>query len=201
MKLTLTGAAMVVVLATTMLCTVGVRPAAADNAPITVTTAVDSGPGSLRQAILDANAQPGADSIIFAIPGDGIHVITLDSALPTITDPLSIDARTQPGWTSSPLIELDEVTTGGYWDGFDLDTSANGSSVAGIDVPFFSSGVNTRTESVSLSPTILVRCPCRWSGVAPEGLDTRWNQGFPRTSRIRLDREWLADREQRTVMP
>ena len=34
--------------------------------PFTVTMTADSGVGSLRQAILDANANPGADIIAFA---------------------------------------------------------------------------------------------------------------------------------------
>ena len=37
----------------------------------TVTTIADGGIGSLRQAILDANAAPGADTIDFALP-DGM---------------------------------------------------------------------------------------------------------------------------------
>src|SRR5205085_1577126 len=37
-------------------------------AVIIVRTTADSGPDSLRQAILDANAMPGADSIAFDIP-------------------------------------------------------------------------------------------------------------------------------------
>lgn len=52
-----------------------------------VTTTSDSGPGSLRQAILDANAVPGADTITFAVTG----TITLGSSLPTVTDALTID--------------------------------------------------------------------------------------------------------------
>ena len=38
-------------------------------ATFTVTNTADSGAGSLRQAILDANANPGADTIAFDIPG------------------------------------------------------------------------------------------------------------------------------------
>src|SRR5688572_30184790 len=58
----------------------------------TVTTAADNGdnimptPGSLRQAILDANANPGTDTILFSIPGAGPHTIALLSALPDITE-------------------------------------------------------------------------------------------------------------------
>jgi hypothetical protein len=49
----------------------------------------DSGPGSLRQAVLDANAQPGADTIRFA---HGLHgTITLTSGQLDITDGLTID--------------------------------------------------------------------------------------------------------------
>src|SRR5262249_55937217 len=52
-----------------------------------VTNTNDSGAGSLRQAILDANATPnvgGPDLISFAIPGSGVQTITPASALPTI---------------------------------------------------------------------------------------------------------------------
>lgn len=57
----------------------------------------DSGPGSLRQAILDANADPAWDTIAFNIPGDGVHTIQPLTALPDITDATTIDGYTQPG--------------------------------------------------------------------------------------------------------
>ena len=63
----------------------------------TVTNTNYSGPGSLRQAILDANASPSSDAIAFSIPGLGPHTIQPLSALPTITDPVTIDGYTQPG--------------------------------------------------------------------------------------------------------
>ncbi len=66
----------------------------------TVTNTNDSGSGSLRQAILDANANFGDDVVEFAIPGGGVHTIVLASALPPITQPVTIDGYTQPG--SSP---------------------------------------------------------------------------------------------------
>ena len=49
----------------------------------TVTNTDDSGPGSLRAAIDQANTNAGADEIVFA---DGVGTITLASRLPTITD-------------------------------------------------------------------------------------------------------------------
>ena len=53
----------------------------------TVTNTNDSGTGSLRQAILDANASAGADLIDFSIPGAGVHTITPIGPLPTVTGP------------------------------------------------------------------------------------------------------------------
>src|ERR1035441_1499857 len=55
-------------------------------ATFTVTITDDSGPGSLRQAILDANATPGDDTIFFNSNG----TITLASPLPLVTDNTSI---------------------------------------------------------------------------------------------------------------
>src|SRR4051812_48582078 len=66
----------------------------------------DSGPGSLRQAIMDANADAAADTISFNIPGSGVHTITPTSALPLVTNPLTIDGSTQPGFAGTPLVEI-----------------------------------------------------------------------------------------------
>ncbi len=60
---------------------------------ITVTDAGDSGPGTLRQAVLDANAAPGPDAIDFD-PGLSGSTITLTSGEIDITDDLQI---TGPG--------------------------------------------------------------------------------------------------------
>lgn len=68
-----------------------------------VTNTNNSGSGSLAQAILDANANAGSDTITFNIPGSGVHTIAPASALPTITDPLTIDGYTQPGASANTL--------------------------------------------------------------------------------------------------
>lgn len=75
-------------------------------ATFTVSTTDNSGPGSLRQAIIDANATSEADTIVFNIPGPSAFTIALSSALPAITRPLTIDATTQPGFSGQPIIEL-----------------------------------------------------------------------------------------------
>src|SRR5436190_1877314 len=62
-----------------------------------VNTTADSGPGSLRHAILDADALPGSDIINFDIPGDGVHTIEPTSELPPLTDSVLVDGWSQPG--------------------------------------------------------------------------------------------------------
>src|SRR5204862_114093 len=57
---------------------------------LTVGNLADSGPGSLRAVIVDANANPGADLIHFA-PSARDGTITLTSGELTITDDLRID--------------------------------------------------------------------------------------------------------------
>jgi hypothetical protein len=58
----------------------------ASAATITVTSTADSGAGSLRQAIADANANPGFDTITFNVTG----TILLASALPDLSDDVAI---------------------------------------------------------------------------------------------------------------
>ena len=65
---------------------------------IVVTNTNDSGAGSLRQAILDANAAPNLNRIHFNIGAScGPRIINLVSALPQITQSVVIDGTTQPG--------------------------------------------------------------------------------------------------------
>lgn len=67
-----------------------------------VTTTAAQGTGSLRQAILDANGNPGLDRIEFNVNGGGVQVI--DGVAPDVTDPVDLDGRTQPGYAGTPLI-------------------------------------------------------------------------------------------------
>lgn len=105
------------------------------NAAVFVVTHTDdSGPGSLRQAILDANTTPELDSIHFNLTGAGPHTISPLTALPKITRPVIIDGTTQPGYSSTPLVELDgtSATTGdGLW------ITSGGSTIRGLCINRF----------------------------------------------------------------
>ena len=68
------------------------RPRTAVAASFAVSTTDDSGPGSLRRAVSDANAAPGPDTITFAIPGAGPHVISLLGAINIQDEGTTIDA-------------------------------------------------------------------------------------------------------------
>jgi hypothetical protein len=63
---------------TALLAMLAAQPCVAATLVVTNTSA--SGPGSLRQAVLDATN--GMDTIVFQIPGGGVHTIALTSALP-----------------------------------------------------------------------------------------------------------------------
>src|SRR6202011_605923 len=108
------------------------------NAVVTNTT--DGGPGSLRQAILDVNAQSGSQSqpvgIVFNIPASGVQTITPLSVLPTLTQPTILDGTTQPGYVATPIIELDGGSAGASANG--LHITAGSSTVRGLAIHSFS---------------------------------------------------------------
>lgn len=76
-----------------------------------VTNTNDSGAGSLRQAIIDANTNPTTSAaphqITFNIPGAGVQTIAPTSVFPNITQPVVIDGTTQPGTSCGNLVPLD----------------------------------------------------------------------------------------------
>ena len=109
----------------------------------TVTNTNDSGPGSLRQAILDANASPGKDTIAFDIPGLGVHVIQVLTDLPTITDPVAIHGASQPGYQFAlgPSIQLLGPSPSGFGPGTGLAITAGDSSVTALAIGDFGNGI------------------------------------------------------------
>ncbi|MCA9472514.1 MAG: DUF4347 domain-containing protein [Nitrospira sp.] len=105
-------------------------------ATYTVTNTNDSGAGSFRQAILDANANVGTDTIGFNIAGAGPHTITPTSVLPNITDTVIIDGTTEPDFVSTPVIELDGSSAGAV-AGLTFASGSDGSTIQGLVINQF----------------------------------------------------------------
>ncbi|MBV9495271.1 MAG: DUF11 domain-containing protein, partial [Acidobacteria bacterium] len=96
---------------------------------LTVESNADSGTATLRQAILDANsgACVAPCSILFNL-GAGQHVIAPTSALPALTARMFLQGETQPGYSGTPIVELDGTNSGGLG----LVLSASASTVRGF---------------------------------------------------------------------
>ena len=118
--------------------------ASARAATYTVTSAADSGAGSLREAITSANGNAGADTIHFNIVGSGVHTITPATKLPNITEAVTINGYSQPGAsanTNAPnqgsnaviLIELNGQNLFGF-DAYGLDITATGVTIRGLAI-------------------------------------------------------------------
>ena len=115
-----------------------------DLSSFTVTSASDSGSGTLRDAIHQANLTNGPSVITFAIgsvscgPGGGPTVIWLLSALEDITVPLVIHGYSQPGaHPNTKAVGFDAQLCIGLSGGGTLDTAlhiASGKPNARLDV-------------------------------------------------------------------
>jgi uncharacterized repeat protein (TIGR01451 family) len=99
-----------------------------------VINTADSGAGSLRQAILDANGNLGADTINFNIAGAAPHSIGLLSPLPAITEAVTINGASQPDFAGSPVVELNGINAGAG-DGLILNSAS--STVRGLVINRF----------------------------------------------------------------
>ena len=128
--------------------------------PYLVTTTADSGPGSLRDAITQVDADtghtlyaspinPNIDEIDFAItagsdtgggynPLTGVATIAPQSGLPGITSTLMIDGWSQPGFAGTPLIELDGAAPGSGGNNGDGLTISTATTVRGLVINRFS---------------------------------------------------------------
>jgi len=132
----------------------------AQAATFTVTNTNDSGAGSLRQAILDANARSGVDLILFSL-GSSIQTIKPTSALPAITDAVEINAlggnscATMP---PQPRVELDGSLAGSNVSGFKLQ--AANSRIVGFYINRFSAhGIEVATNNAVIACNVIGLTP------------------------------------------
>jgi parallel beta-helix repeat protein len=128
------------------------QPQAADGTPestqtMAVSSLNDAGPGSLRAAILAANASPAADSTVITFCVNG--TITLAAGLPTIARNITIDATSAPTHVTGgpPVVELDFNGHPGLIFGIGSD----GSHLLGVAVDDASgNGVTLDDNSITL---------------------------------------------------
>jgi parallel beta-helix repeat protein len=155
----------------------------------TVTNVNDSGTGSLRQAILNANAHPNLDNpsgqpdvIDFKIPGPGPYIIHTGSPL-IVTDPVVIDGYTQAGSQpntaaigdnavipvvvdGSPATGLAQAATGTASDS-GLIVESGGTTVRGLVVDNFrGAGIYLESAGNLIEGNFV---GTDWTGTAPLG--------------------------------
>jgi hypothetical protein len=132
------------------------------EAAFVVTNTADNGPGSLRQAILTANATPGVQTITFNITGPPgtVHTIVLGSTLDPITDGVLIDGTTQPGFVSSPLVVVDGIKAG---SGPGILVQSN-ATIKGLSIVRFLTGISVPPGG---DGTVIQGC---YIGVTPDGV-------------------------------
>jgi parallel beta-helix repeat protein len=117
---------------TTLIAVFTLCLAAAASADVyVVNNGNDAGPGSLRQAILDANAHAGLDSIDFSVSGTGQRRTILVQSPLVVTSPLVIDGSTQVTGVAQPVI-IDRL--GGNGDGFVFQSGADASEVRNLEI-------------------------------------------------------------------
>ncbi|HEU4872435.1 MAG TPA: SBBP repeat-containing protein [Pyrinomonadaceae bacterium] len=142
---------------------------AATRQSFVVTNDNNHGTGSLREAIINANATVGPDTIVFNIPGPGVKVISLLTALPEITEQVVIDASTQPGYAGTPLIELDGSGAGNFANG--LVIKGGGSTVRGLAIGNFQG-----TAGIWLNGCNNNIVQANYLGIAADGTTERENR-------------------------
>ncbi|MGI9608300.1 MAG: LamG-like jellyroll fold domain-containing protein [Acidimicrobiales bacterium] len=124
---------------------------------------------TLRAAIEDANATSIVDVINFAIPvtdpghAAGVWTVAPLSALPAASLSVAIDARTQTGYVSDPVVRIDGLLLPAAVPGLVITPAASASTIAGLaltNIP--GAGVINMADSSSIVDNHI--------GVEPDGV-------------------------------
>jgi hypothetical protein len=124
----------------------------------------DEGAGSLRQAILNANAHVGADVIDFEVAGT-IRLTT--GPLPAITGTVDLDGTTAPGFAGTPVIQVDYD----HFGGLQFNPGSSGSALRSLDL------TNAAGNGVLLYGAGDMLIVGNYIGVAPDGTTAAGNSG------------------------
>lgn len=138
-------------------------------ATFTVTNVNNAGAGSLRQAILDANANPGHDVIRFGVGANLGGPIKPTASLPNITSPITMDGSRLfigtieiPNQSGRPLVEIDGSQAGNGTEGLHLDVGAAGSVIRGLVINRFDD------DGIALAGSNMTVQNC-WIGLDTDG--------------------------------
>lgn len=133
------------------------------DATFTVNSNAEPGDGncdescSLSDAILAANDTAGADTIAFNLP-PGELTITPTTPLPPITESVTVDGTTQPGFDGTPIVELNGAAISSdcciesFENGLTLMPGADNNTIRGLVIrgfttPGWGAGIDIRASS------------------------------------------------------
>jgi trimeric autotransporter adhesin len=113
-------------------------------ATFTVMNLQNAGTGSFREAIIEANKQPGADTIEFDVAGT---IRISGTSLPAITDSVTIDGTSAPGFNGSPVVTINFQGT----KGLNFAKGADGSTLSALSlIRAGNAGVTLSASNVTL---------------------------------------------------
>jgi len=151
-------------------------------ATFTVVNTNDSGAGSFRQAILNANATAGADTITFNIPGAGVHTITPLSAYPPITEQVLIDGYTQPGASPGtnafplPLNPVLQIELSGLLTQLNIN-GGNGTVIRGLSIHGGVDNIRVSASNVTIAGNFIGTNVTGTAGAPGSGFGIRHESG------------------------
>ncbi|HEX6097480.1 MAG TPA: right-handed parallel beta-helix repeat-containing protein [Thermoanaerobaculia bacterium] len=114
----------------------------AHAATYTVSSPADAGPGTLRQAILDANGSAGADQIVFTTPA-----VVATAAMPDITDVVAID-----GSVGSGRVDIQGVPVNA--GAFVFQAGASGSTLTAVSVRLYLDPLTINANNVTVTDSV-----------------------------------------------